>query len=154
MSKFKAKIHDFVGKVKPDVKPEVLYILERSTKSAFPLAVSYGKGWVVPKELASELSKNMVALTTKPGLPQMAILSTAERDFHLRSQGYMITTPNQWALWPTVKALVKWAFLFAYWTVIKYSRLAMLKFCYRAEKQCSAASDSKKKTKAAGKKRR
>lgn len=145
MKKSKVKVHDLVGKIKAKVQPDALYILERSTMSAFPIAVSYGKGWVVPKDLAAGLSKNMVALLTKPSVPQMSILSTAERDFHLRSQGYKITTPNQWAYWPTFKALVKWVALLLYWNAIKYTRLAMLKFCYRAEKSCAEATEAKKK---------
>ena len=145
MKKSKVKVHDLVGKIKAKVQPDALYILERSTMSAFPLAVSYGRGWVVPKDLADGLSKNMVALLTKPSSPQMTILSTADRDFHLRSQGYKITTPNEWAYWPTFKAAVKWAFLLAYWTAIKYTRLAMLKLCYRAEKSCADAAAAAKK---------
>ena len=144
MKKVKARFKDFVGAF--NKKPNVLYILEESTKSAFPLAFNSGKGkgWVVPEEMADVLSKCMIALLTDPAHPRMKIVSTAERDYHMRVQGYRLTVPNEWSLWPVARAMFKWLGLWIYWTLMKYAKFAQLKFAYRAEGSCSQAKDAAK----------
>ena len=144
MKKIKARFKDFVGAF--NKKPNVLYVLEESTKSAFPLAFNSGKGkgWVVPEEMADVLSKCMIALLTDPKNPRMKIVSTAERDYHLKVQGYRLTVPNEWSLWPTVKALAKWTCLWIYWNLMKYAKFTLLKVTYRAEASCTQAKDAER----------
>ena len=140
----KAKFKDFVGAFSK--KPNVLYILEESTKSAFPLAFNSGKGkgWVVPEEMADCLSKCMIALLTDPKNPRMKIVSTAERDYQLRVQGYRLTTPDNWTVRHVAKACAKWFFLWGYWNTMKFLRFVQLKVAYRAEVACQAEKDMKK----------
>ena len=140
----KARFKDFVGAFSK--KPNVLYILEESTKSAFPLAFNSGKGkgWVVPEEMADCLSKCMIALLTDPKNPRMKIVSTAERDYHLRVQGYRLTVPNEWTIRHVTKACAKWFFLWGYWNAMKFLRFVQLKVAYRAEAACQVVKDEEK----------
>ena len=117
-------------------KPSILYILEETTKSAFPLAICKkdGAGWVVPDEAAKILSRNLIALKADPANPRMKLACSEERDFQMKTAGYYVTTPNEWGIIPTLKANVKWIWMWMYWSAMKYSRLALYKIQYRAER--------------------
>lgn len=134
----KTKVKDMVGKF---AKPVILYILDEGTKSAFPLAFGSerGKGWVVPKGMAEELTKCLIALRGDRANPRMKIISSAERDFALRVQGYSITTVNKWSLWFSIRGAAKWAGIYLYWQGMRLMFRLKYFFVMKAEAVCSGA---------------
>ena len=134
----KTKVKDMVGKF---TKPVILYILDEGTKSAFPLAFGSerGKGWVVPKGVADELTKCLIALMGDRANPRMRIISSAERDFAIRVQDYSMTTVNKWSLWFSISAAAKWFGIYLYWQGMKLMFRVRYFFVAKAEAVCSDA---------------